>query len=151
MIVTLYAAAGGIIAAASLYLAWWHTDACKFLAGAFFMSSAILFYHWLADVSVPLLGTDAVLSPQINAVRAVIQFILFLLCGYFGFIRRPTERQSSTLTRSSVVAPPPQIAEPVLGLAKGETRGLNATSSSPRATRRRSDGRSRRWTAASPT
>jgi uncharacterized protein (DUF486 family) len=110
MIVTLYAAAGGIIAGASFYLAWWHTDACKFLAGAFFMSSVILFYHYLADVPVPLLGTDAVLSPQINAVRSGIQFVLFLLCGYFGFIRRPTARRTPTLTRSSVVLPPPHIA-----------------------------------------
>jgi hypothetical protein len=110
MIVELYATAGGIIAAASFYLAWSHPDARKFLAGAFFMSSVILFYHYLADVSVPLLGTDAVLSPQINAVRSGIQFILFLICGYFGFIRRPTGRQAPRLTRSSVVLPPPHIA-----------------------------------------
>ena len=110
MIVTLYAAAGGIIAGASFYLAWWHTDACKFLAGAFFMSSVILFYHYLADVPVPLLGTDAVLSPQINAARSGIQFVLFLLCGYLGFIRRPTARRTPTLTPSPVVLPPPHIA-----------------------------------------
>jgi hypothetical protein len=105
MIVTLYAAAGGIIAGASFYLAWRHTDACKFLAGACFMSSVILFYHYLADVPVPLLGTDAVLSPQIN-----VQFVLFLLCGYLGFIRRPTARRTPTLAPSSVVLPPPHIA-----------------------------------------
>jgi hypothetical protein len=110
MIVTLYAVAGGIIAAASFYLAWWYTDACKFLAGACFMSSVILFYHYLADVSVPLLGTDAVLSPQINAVRAAIQLILFLLCGYLGFIRRPTERRLPRLTHAPVVLPPPHVA-----------------------------------------
>jgi hypothetical protein len=110
MIVELYATAGAIIAGASFYLAWWHPDARKFLAGAFFMSSVILFYHYLANVSVPLLGTDAVLSPQINGVRSAIQFILFLLCGYFGFIHRPTERQPPTLTRPSVVLPPPPIA-----------------------------------------
>jgi hypothetical protein len=110
MIVELYATAGAITACASLYLAWWHPDARKFLAGAFFMSSAILFYHWLADVSVPLLGTDAVLSPQINAVRSAIQFIFFLLCGYFGFIHRPTGKRPPSLTRPSVVLPPPHVA-----------------------------------------
>ena len=110
MVVTLYAAAGGIIAGASFYLAWWHPDARKFLAGAFFMSSVLLFYHYLANVSVPLLGTDAVLSPEINAVRSAIQFILFLICGYFGFIRRPTARPAPKLTRSPVVLPPPHIA-----------------------------------------
>lgn len=111
MIVTLYAAAGGIIAGAIFYLAWWYTDARKFLAGAFFMSSAILFYHYLADVSVPLLGTDAVLSPQINAVRSGIQFILFLLFAYFGFIHRSTGRRAPRLTRSPAVLPPPHIAK----------------------------------------
>ena len=112
MIVTLYAVAGGIIAAASFYLAWWHEDARKFLAGAFFMSSVILTYHYFADVSVPLLGTDAVLSPEINAVRAVIQFALFLLCGYFGFVRRPAEKVLPRITRPSVVLPPPHVAAP---------------------------------------
>jgi hypothetical protein len=48
MIAALYAAGAGIIAGASFYLAWWHTDACKFLAGAFFMSSVILFYHYIS-------------------------------------------------------------------------------------------------------
>jgi uncharacterized protein (DUF486 family) len=102
MIITLYSAAAGILAGAIFYLAWWHTDARKFLAGAFFMSSGILFYHYLADVPVPLLGTDVVLTPQINAVRSGIQFILFLLCGYFGFIHRPTGRRPPMLARSSV-------------------------------------------------
>ena len=110
MIVELYATAGAIIAGASFYLAWWHPDARKFLAGAFFMSSVILFYHYLANVSVPLLGTDAVLSPEINAVRAGIQLILFLLCGYFGFIRRPAEKRLPRLTHASVVLPPPHVA-----------------------------------------
>jgi uncharacterized protein (DUF486 family) len=110
MIATLYAAGAGIIAGASFYLAWWHTDACKFLAGAFFMSSVILFYHYLADVPVPLLGTDVVLTPQMNAIRSGIQFILFLIFGYFGFIRRPAVRRTPTVARSSVVLPPPHIA-----------------------------------------
>ena len=108
--VTLYAAAGGIIAGASFYLAWWHADARKFLAGAFFASSAILFYHYFADVSVPLLGTDAILTPQMNAVRAGVQFILFLLCGYFGFIHKPREARPPKPTRASVVLPPPHVA-----------------------------------------
>ena len=123
MIVTLYAAGAGILAGAIFYLAWWHADARKFLAGAFFMSSVILFYHYLADVPVPLLGTDVVLTPQMNAVRSGIQFILFLLCGYFGFIHRSTGRRPPRL--ASAELPLPHVAEPVLGLAEGEIRGLN--------------------------
>jgi hypothetical protein len=106
MIVALYATAGAMIAGASLYLAWWYTDARKFLAGAFFMSSVILFYHWLADVRVPLLGTDAVLSPEINGLRAGVQFILFLVCGYYGFIHKPTGRRPARVARAAAVRPP---------------------------------------------
>ena len=110
MMVTLYAAGGGIIAGASFYFAWWHPDARKFLAGAFFISSVMLFYHYLADVSVPLLGTDAVLTPQMNAIRGTVQFVLFLVCGYFGFIHKPAEKRTPTVARPSVVLPPPHIA-----------------------------------------
>ncbi len=110
MIVALYATVGAMIAGVSLYLAWWYTDVRKFLAGAFFMSSVILFYHWLADVRVPLLGTDAVLSPDINGIRAGVQFILFLVCGYYGFIHKPAGRRPARVVRAAVVRPPPPIA-----------------------------------------
>ena len=33
-------------------------DVCKFLAGSFFVNAGILFYLYLARVSVPLLGTN---------------------------------------------------------------------------------------------
>jgi uncharacterized protein (DUF486 family) len=89
MIVALYIAAAVILAVGSLWLAWHHRDVRKFLAGAFFVSSGILFYHYLADVSVPLLGTDFVQTPQISAGRSVVHFVLFLVCLYSGFIRKP--------------------------------------------------------------
>jgi hypothetical protein len=88
MTVALYATAGAILAGVSFYLAWWHRDARIFLAGAFFMSSGILFYHYLAGVSVPLLGTNGVLTPQIAASRSAVHFILFLVCLYFGFFHK---------------------------------------------------------------
>ena len=47
--------------------------------GAFFVSSGILFYLYLADVSVPLLGTSFVETPQISGGRSIVHFILFLL------------------------------------------------------------------------
>jgi hypothetical protein len=40
----------------SLYFAWRSRNFRKFLAGAIFVSSGILFYLCLADVSVPLSG-----------------------------------------------------------------------------------------------
>src|ERR1700757_4828506 len=54
MITALYIVAAVIDAVGSLYLAWRYRDFRKFLAGAFFVSSGILFYLYLADVSVPL-------------------------------------------------------------------------------------------------
>ena len=48
-----------------------------------------MFYLYLADVSVPLLGTNFVLTPQISGARSIVHFILFLLCFYFGFAKKP--------------------------------------------------------------
>jgi hypothetical protein len=89
MTVPLYIAAGVIMAVGSLYLAWRYRDYRKFLAGAFFVSSGILFYLYLADVSVPLLGTDFVETPKISGGRSIVHFIFFLLCFYFGFVWKP--------------------------------------------------------------
>jgi hypothetical protein len=75
----------------TLYLAYRSREVRKFLAGAFFVSSGVQFYLFLAKVSVPLLGTDFVLTPEINGLRAVPNFIFFLLCLYFGFFAKPKE------------------------------------------------------------
>jgi hypothetical protein len=88
MIIALYTVAAVIMAAGSLYLAWRSRDFRKFLAGAFFVSSGTLFYLYLADVSVPLLGTSFVETPKISGGRSIVHFILFLLCLYFGFVRK---------------------------------------------------------------
>jgi hypothetical protein len=88
MIIPLYIVAAVIIAVGSLYFAWQNREFRKFLAGAFFVSSGILFYLYLADVSVPLLGTSFVETPQISGGRSIVHFILFLLCLYFGFVRK---------------------------------------------------------------
>ncbi len=64
MIIALYTAAAVIMALGSLYFAWRNRDFRKFLAGAFFVSSGTLFYLYLADVSVPLLGTPFVETPH---------------------------------------------------------------------------------------
>ena len=89
MIVALYIAAAAIMAAGSLYFAWRSRDFRKFLAGAFFVSSGILFYLYLADVSMPLLGTGFVKTSGISGGRSIVHFILFLVCLYFGFVSKP--------------------------------------------------------------
>ena len=73
----------------TLYFAWHSREFRKFLAGAFFVSGGILFYLYLAKVSVPLLGTNLVFTPEISGVRSIIHFILFGLCFYFGFVQKP--------------------------------------------------------------
>jgi hypothetical protein len=89
MNIALYVAAAVIMAVGGLYFAWRSRDFRKFLAGAFFVSSGTLFYLYLANVSVPLLGTGFVETPQISGGRSIVHFILFLLCFYFGFVRKP--------------------------------------------------------------
>jgi hypothetical protein len=63
-------------------------DVFKFLAGAFFVNAGILFYLYLAGVSVPLLGTNFVFTPEISGVRSIIHAVLFVIFFYLGFIRR---------------------------------------------------------------
>jgi uncharacterized protein (DUF486 family) len=89
MITILYAGVAVIDAAATIYFAWRSREFRKFLAGAFFVSGGIQFYLYLGDVSVPLLGTNFVLTPELSGVRSIIHLVLFLICWYFGFIRRP--------------------------------------------------------------
>ena len=89
MIIVLYIAAAVVDAVATLYFAWRYREFRKFLAGAFFVSAGVLFYLYLAKVSVPLLGTSLVFTPEINGLRSIPHFVFFLLCLYFGFIRKP--------------------------------------------------------------
>jgi hypothetical protein len=77
--------------AATLYFAVKSRDFRKFLAGAFFVSAGIQLYLYLADVSVPILGTNLVQTPRISALRAVPHSIFFLLTLYFGFLRKPKD------------------------------------------------------------
>lgn len=75
----------------TLYFAWRSREFRKFLGGAFFVSAGIQFYLCLANVSVPLLGTRIVVTPEISALRSISHFILFLICFYFGFIKKPKD------------------------------------------------------------
>ena len=61
------------------------------MAGAFFVSGGMQFYFYLANVSVPLVGTSIVQTPELSGVRSILHFIFFLVTFYFGFIRKPTD------------------------------------------------------------
>jgi hypothetical protein len=76
-------------AGATLYFASISGEVRKFLSGAFFVSGGIQLYLYLADVSVPLLGTDFVQTPAVSGIRSIPHFVFFLITLYFGFIRKP--------------------------------------------------------------
>jgi hypothetical protein len=64
------------------------TEVCKFLAGAAFVNAGVLFYLYLSDTSVPVLGTSYVIDPQTNGLRSVAHFVFFVIFFYLGFVRR---------------------------------------------------------------
>jgi hypothetical protein len=72
VIYILYAVVGTLAALASLYFAWRSRGFRKFLAGAFFVSAGVLFYLYLADVSVPLCPHRLIPSSCSNRSRAVV-------------------------------------------------------------------------------
>src|SRR5882757_2788958 len=45
-------------------------EVCKFLAGAFFVNAGILFYLYLTDTSIPVLGTHFVVTPEMSGLRS---------------------------------------------------------------------------------
>jgi hypothetical protein len=63
-------------------------DVCKFLAGAFFVSGGILFYLYLAGVSVPILGTGFIETPAISGARSIVHSVFFVTFFYLGYIRK---------------------------------------------------------------
>lgn len=81
-------------ASATLYLVAKSVEVRKFLAGAFFVSGGFLFYLSLAKVSVPILGTSFIHTPELAGKRSILHFIFFLLCFYFGFIKKPAPKPS---------------------------------------------------------
>jgi hypothetical protein len=75
MTIVLYAAAGLIMAVGSLYFAWRSRDFRKFLAGAFFVSSGILIYLYLAMFRCLCWGQS--LSRHRGSAMAVLSSISF--------------------------------------------------------------------------
>ena len=63
-------------------------DVCKFLAGAFFVNAGILFYLYLARVSVPILGTGFIETPAVSGARSIVHAVLFVTFFYLGYIRK---------------------------------------------------------------
>ena len=79
------AAAIVIIGLPTIYFAVRFREYRKFLAGAFFVSSGMQTYFYLAKIPIPLMWTNAIQSPELSGVRGTIHFVLFLICLYFGW------------------------------------------------------------------
>jgi hypothetical protein len=62
----------------------------KILARAFFVSAGIQFYLYLAGVSVPLLGTGFVQTPELSGARSIVHMVRFAITWDFGFVNKPT-------------------------------------------------------------
>lgn len=61
-------------------------EVCKFASGAAFAGSIANFYLWSAGVSVPFLGHA--IPPGVMGTRSVVQFVLFVVFFYLGWLRR---------------------------------------------------------------
>ena len=92
----------------TIYLAYRYREFRKFLAGAFFVSSGIQLYLYFVKVSVPLLGTNLVFTPEISGARSILHFIFFRLCLYFGYFSKP--KGSSSSAGATPAAPEPRRA-----------------------------------------
>jgi hypothetical protein len=57
----------------------------KFLSGAALAASLANFYLWLGDISVLFLGFT--ITPRLLGLRAAVQFALFVVFLYFGWLR----------------------------------------------------------------
>jgi hypothetical protein len=88
MIIVILITAIVVVGIPTLYFAYRSVEFRKFLAGAFFVASGLNFYLYITGVSVPILGTSIVQTPEISGLRSIPAFIFFLLCLYFGFIRK---------------------------------------------------------------
>jgi hypothetical protein len=96
-VVPLLVAALVVFGLPTLYFAVRYREFRKFLAGAFFVSSGMLFYFYLSNVSVPLLGTSLVFTPELSGVRSMVHFIFFVVTFYFGFVSAPNRGRTSAL------------------------------------------------------
>jgi len=67
------------------------TDVLKFLSGAFFVTAGASWYLSWYHIAVPLPFSFfgfSTMSPGFLGFRGFIHFGLFLICFYFGFVKK---------------------------------------------------------------
>jgi hypothetical protein len=74
-----------VLGVPTIYVAVRFREYRKFLAGAFFVSSGMHIYFYVAKIPIPLLGTNVIQSPELSGLRGAMHFVLFLVCLYFGW------------------------------------------------------------------
>jgi hypothetical protein len=110
MLPSILIAAIVIWGAVTIYFAARSRDFRKFLAGAFFASAGIQLYLSVVGVSVPLIGTSFVQTPELSAIRSSIHFVLLRLHLEIEVVWRPCaymfrSRPASYSTRAPALGP----------------------------------------------
>jgi hypothetical protein len=93
-------------------------DVFKFLAGAAFVNAGVLFYFYLTNTAVPVLGTHFVMEPETNGLRSLVHFLFFLVLLLFR-LYPPVTSSFTGLARCGwrgwcirAELPPPQTIQP---------------------------------------
>lgn len=66
------------------------TEVSKFMSGAFFVGAIVNAYFYFARMDVPFLGYT--IPADLLGVRAILHFVLFVACFYFGYLRTARQR-----------------------------------------------------------
>jgi hypothetical protein len=94
-----------VVGGPTIYCAFRSREFRKVLAGAFFVSEGIQFYLYLANVSVPLLGTTFVQTPELSVKRSILHFIFFFDRLLFRFHQHARKSALSSRRSSAPLAP----------------------------------------------
>lgn len=89
MLSTYFAVTFILIGLPAIYAAVRYREFRKFMAGAFFTSSGMQSYFYLAKLPIPLIWTNAIQSPEFSGVRGAVHFVIFLVFLYFGWFFQP--------------------------------------------------------------
>jgi hypothetical protein len=63
------------------------TEVSKFLSGAFFVGAIVSAYFYFQRMDAPFLGIT--IPADIIGLRGVVHALLFALCFYVGYLRKP--------------------------------------------------------------
>ena len=62
-------------------------EVCKFLSGGLFAGVVIKIYFYFYHIPLPFFGYTTI-SPELLGIGSLVQFILFLIFFYFGYLKK---------------------------------------------------------------